>query len=315
MPEATLEMGKDLDSAEGAQMLLIYLAIVVVLVSFFVHRFMQSQSQADNEDAKVLADKEEKKENKDNKKGKKKRGGMGRRGGNDVQEARPAANETLGEEDDEEGPILSKKEQRKKDAKDDKADAKKDREEAEDNKRDKQSMRDKKYADRDAEREAMEEALAKEEAEREVQRQKEAQEELDKWKDMFSVGEAGTEIDAEANEAQGRLAEFIEHIECKKVVAMEDLAAYFEMRPQDVLKRVEDLLMMERISGVIDDRGKFICITKKEMDEVAKFMRRRGRVNVTDLAAESNKLIDLRPKDLPDKGKQNDGAAPENEKT
>ena len=86
MPEATLEMGKDLDSAEGAQMLLIYLAIVVVLVSFFVHRFMQSQSQADNEDAKVLADKEEKKENKDNKKGKKKRGGMGRRGGNDVQE-------------------------------------------------------------------------------------------------------------------------------------------------------------------------------------------------------------------------------------
>ena len=61
--------------------------------------------------------------------------------------------------------------------------------------------------------------------------------------------------------------------------------------------------------------GKFICITKKEMDEVAKFMRRRGRVNVTDLAAESNKLIDLRPKDLPDKGKQNDGAAPENEKT
>ena len=148
MPEATLEMGKDLDSAEGAQMLLIYLAVVVVMVGFFVHRFMQSQSQADNEDAKVLADKEEKKENKDNKKGKKKRGGMGRRGGNDVQEgltlslllsrpryvifahlahaARPAANETLGDdEDDEEGPILSKKEQRKKDAKDDKADAKK----------------------------------------------------------------------------------------------------------------------------------------------------------------------------------------------
>lgn len=316
MPEATLEMGKDLDSAEGAQMLLIYLAVVVVVVGFFVHRFMQSQSQTDNEDATVLADKEEKKENKENKKGKKKRGGMGRRGGNDVQEARPAANETLGDdEDDEEGPILSKKEQRKKDAKDDKAEAKKDREEAEENKRDKQSMRDKKYADRDAEREAMEEALAKEEAEREVQRQKEAQEELDKWKDMFSVGEAGTEIDAEANEAQGRLAEFIEHIECKKVVAMEDLAAYFEMRPQDVLKRVEDLLMMERISGVIDDRGKFICITKKEMDEVAKFMRRRGRVNVADLAAESNKLIDLTPKDLPDKGKQTDSAAPENEST
>ncbi len=32
------------------------------------------------------------------------------------------------------------------------------------------------------------------------------------------------------------------------------------------------------------------------MKAVAKFMRRRGRVNVTDLAAESNKLVDLTPK-------------------
>ena len=68
---------------------------------------------------------------------------------------------------------------------------------------------------------------------------------------------------------------------------------------QDVLKRIEDLLMMERLSGVIDDRGKFIVITKDEMKDVVKFIRRRGRVNVTDLAAESNKLIDLTPKPLP----------------
>lgn len=56
--------------------------------------------------------------------------------------------------------------------------------------------------------------------------------------------------------------------------------------------------MMQRLSGVIDDRGKFIVITAEEMKDVVKFIRRRGRVNVTDLAAESNKLIDLTPKPL-----------------
>jgi len=294
MPEATLEMGKDLDSTSGAQMLLIYLTVIVLAIGFFAHWFTKSHATEAAEEEKVITQKEKKKE-------KKKRGGMGRRGGNDVQEAagRNAANETNGEDDEDEGPMLSKKEQRKKDAKDAKAEAKADREEASDKKRDKQSNRDQKYADRDAAREQMEEDLAKEEAEREAVREKEAQEEVDKWKDMFTIGEAGTEADLEASETQGRLAEFIEHIECKKVVAMEDLAAHFDMRPQDVLKRVEDLLMMERISGVIDDRGKFICITKKELQDVVKFMRRRGRVNVTDLAAESNKLIDLTPKDLP----------------
>ena len=77
---------------------------------------------------------------------------------------------------------------------------------------------------------------------------------------------------------------------------MDELAVHFEMRTQDAIKRIEDLLMMGRIHGVIDDRGKFICVTEDELKAVAKFMKRRGRVSVMDLAVESNKLIDLTPK-------------------
>ena len=53
--------------------------------------------------------------------------------------------------------------------------------------------------------------------------------------------------------------------------------------------------MMGRIHGVIDDRGKFICVTEDEMKAVAKFIKRRGRVSVMDLAVESNKLVSALP--------------------
>ena len=47
------------------------------------------------------------------------------------------------------------------------------------------------------------------------------------------------------------------------------------------------------ISGVIDDRGKFIYISHEEMQSVARFIRQRGRVSISDLVESSNQLIEL----------------------
>lgn len=46
---------------------------------------------------------------------------------------------------------------------------------------------------------------------------------------------------------------------------------------------------------MLDDRGKFIYITADEYEAVAKFIRQRGRVSITELAESSNKLINLNP--------------------
>lgn len=283
--------------------MLLLLTAIWGLVGLFIYQYMRSQRSEAAPEVAAPAAVEKPKDKK-----KKKRGGMGR-GGTDVQEARAPTNTTEGEElDEDEERVLSKREQRLRDKREAKDEARKEREEADEKKRDKQSMRDAKYAERDREREEMEAQLEKEEAEREAQREKEAQEELDKWKDMFTIGEAGTEADLEASETQGKLAEFIEYIESQKVVAMEDLAAHFDLRPQDVVQRVESLMAMGRLSGVVDDRGKFIMITEQEMKEVAKFIRRRGRINVSDLAAESNKLIDLKPKPVDTAGASGESA-------
>jgi hypothetical protein len=45
------------------------------------------------------------------------------------------------------------------------------------------------------------------------------------------------------------------------------------------------------ISGVLDDRGKFIHVTEEELQAVAKFIKQRGRVSLAELAENSNSLI------------------------
>ena len=43
---------------------------------------------------------------------------------------------------------------------------------------------------------------------------------------------------------------------------LEDLAAHFKMKAQDTIDRVTQLLEQGHITGVMDDRGKFIYISQ-----------------------------------------------------
>ena len=90
---------------------------------------------------------------------------------------------------------------------------------------------------------------------------------------------------------------FIDYIKQQKVVLLEDLAGQFGMKTQDVIARVQDLLQQEMLVGVIDDRGKFIYITREELEQVAKFIKQRGRVSISELVESSNSLITLTPEE------------------
>ena len=64
---------------------------------------------------------------------------------------------------------------------------------------------------------------------------------------------------------------------------------------QDAINRVNDLIGEGRLTGVMDDRGKFIFITREELEAIAKFIKQRGRVSISELAESSNLLINLNP--------------------
>ena len=97
------------------------------------------------------------------------------------------------------------------------------------------------------------------------------------------------------NSEAALLESFVEHIRTHKVVHLEQLAAAFRLRTADALARVRALEAEGRLTGVLDERGKFIHISPDEMAAVAAFITRRGRVSIAELAARSGDFIQLAP--------------------
>lgn len=141
-----------------------------------------------------------------------------------------------------------------------------------------------------------EEEKKKEEEERRLKEEKERQEheEYMKMKEAFEVEEEGFDQDVDENEQQNRLQAFIDFVKNEKVVLLEDLAGNFQMRTQEAINRINSLLEDQILTGVIDDRGKFIYITPSELQEFAKFIRRRGRVSISELVENSHQLIKMK---------------------
>ncbi|CAD6215769.1 GSCOCG00000581001-RA-CDS [Cotesia congregata] len=149
-------------------------------------------------------------------------------------------------------------------------------------------------ADKQRERERAEE-LKQEELEKKAREEKEKAEyeEYLKMKEAFSVEEEG--FDQNDVDEENLLDEFIKYIQYNKVVVLEDLAGHFNLKTASVIERIQSLQASGRLTGVVDDRGKFIYISQKELEAVAKFVKQRGRVSIAELAENSNRLISLTP--------------------
>uniref|UniRef100_A0A1I7ZW27 DDRGK domain-containing protein 1 n=1 Tax=Steinernema glaseri TaxID=37863 RepID=A0A1I7ZW27_9BILA len=146
---------------------------------------------------------------------------------------------------------------------------------------------------RRAEDEAEKAAELKAKLEREERERREHEEYL-KMKEQFEIGEEGFD-QLEEEESENLMRDFVNYVQKTKVVYMDELAKQFKLRTEDALNRLNFFVENGTLSGVFDDRGKFIYITEEEMHAVAKFITQRGRVSVTQLADYSNKLINLEP--------------------
>lgn len=158
-----------------------------------------------------------------------------------------------------------------------------------------QELRDQERKQEDERERLMEQKQEEEERQAKEEQERREEEEYQKLKASFVVEEVGEEEQLTEDQSRNLLQEFIQYIENSKVVLLEDLASHFGMRTQDAISRLQDLLAEGSLTGVIDDRGKFISITPEELDSVARFIRQRGRVSITELAQASNSLINLQP--------------------
>lgn len=92
---------------------------------------------------------------------------------------------------------------------------------------------------------------------------KKEEEEYNKWKDCFAVKEEGEEV--QELESDNLINDFINYIKLRKVVSLEDLSGQFKIQPNELVEKLNYLEAQGRICGIIDDRGKYIYLTEKEL--------------------------------------------------
>ena len=160
----------------------------------------------------------------------------------------------------------------------------------------------KKTREREKEKELLLKEKMREEAEQklqeEIQKVQEEQKKKDdeiynQWKDMMKVGEEGEEKMDFKNEEV--IKKFLDYIKIRKVVSLEDISGTFKLSTNDVVMKLNQFEQEGRIFGIIDDRGKYIYITEKEMGLIEKMLMNRGRISKTDLIKECNRLIRFEP--------------------
>ncbi|PSN44797.1 DDRGK domain-containing protein 1 [Blattella germanica] len=171
-----------------------------------------------------------------------------------------------------------------------------------------------------AEKEKQEEEQRLEE-EKKAKEEKERQEheEYLQMKAAFSVEEEGYEEGGGEEEQNNLLQEFINYIKGLREACGDVALPYRSVarwvtsfrvgrdvvndnprtgRPHvenNTVQLLASLLDVDRrwTARVVDDRGKFIYISQEELEAVAKFVKQRGRVSITELAESSNQLINL----------------------
>lgn len=132
----------------------------------------------------------------------------------------------------------------------------------------------------------------------EVERQKEL-EEYNQMKAEFEIEEEGEDNDDTTVENEKDiLNRFIDYIKTTKMVDLEELASKFSMKTTDCIDRIRKLMEDDTLTGIIDDRGKFIYITTEEMEAVAQYINQKGRVSKAELSKNSGKFVNLEVKQV-----------------
>jgi hypothetical protein len=86
--------------------------------------------------------------------------------------------------------------------------------------------------------------------------------------------------------------DFVALCEAQRVIHLADMACQFEISIKNVNERIDQIEHEGRITGIIDEHT-FIYVSPTEMSAIANFCHRNGKVTVTEIAKECNRLLNL----------------------
>ncbi|KAK2952566.1 putative DDRGK domain-containing protein 1 [Blattamonas nauphoetae] len=131
-----------------------------------------------------------------------------------------------------------------------------------------------------------EEKRKEEERQRRIREEREReQREYEKSKQFITLIEEDFDApdSSGAGMSSGIVTQFVDFIKRKRMVSMESVATEFGLTTPEALNRIQSLQEMGTLPGVLDDRGRFFYISVDELKDIAKEVKRRGRVSIADL--------------------------------
>ncbi|KAL5109788.1 DDRGK domain-containing protein 1 [Taenia crassiceps] len=153
----------------------------------------------------------------------------------------------------------------------------------------------KKRKDAEAREAAAEAAQAMAEKQLKLEQEMREQAEYERLKATFSIEGEGVGVRPLDEEAEVQLNhDFVEAIKEAKLISLERLCVMFDMKTDACVEKIQWLISEGTLGGVLDDRGKFLCIEPKEYEAIAKFIELRGRVTMSELVEHGNKVVKAR---------------------
>ncbi|KAJ4460274.1 putative DDRGK domain [Paratrimastix pyriformis] len=137
------------------------------------------------------------------------------------------------------------------------------------------------------------EARIAEEKRQEEERQKaieaeRAREQAEYERVKGTIQEIAEGTDGDEGAQQQTLQDFLGYLKEKRFVSIEDLALRFAMPAQICVDRLQSLLKEGTLTGVLDERGRFVYLSPAQLEKVAES---HGRVAIRDLTAYCNGLL------------------------
>ena len=78
-----------------------------------------------------------------------------------------------------------------------------------------------------------------------------------------------------------------------KLLLLEDLSHKFKLSTKELVDKIKELENKGQISGIFDERGKYLVIEDSEWCAIKNYINARGRVKKTDIMSECAKLIKI----------------------
>lgn len=127
----------------------------------------------------------------------------------------------------------------------------------------------------------------------EEERLRQEEEEYKKWEQYIVLEGEGTDAKEDFFADEERVSKFITYLTTSKVCVLDEVAAEFGMKGDEVLTIIERLEKEGRMTVLVDDRGKLIVVTAEELAAVAEVIKKEGRVALSHLTKLCGGLVRL----------------------